>query len=77
MASSPSHKFGQIIGDLLEDSMVFILQEFADEHHLYLDKKGIRHARSGTKVTWVDSYDNKHDRRRQTKQQSCTRNDWF
>lgn len=40
MASSPSHKFGQIIGDLLEDSMVPVLQGFADEHHLYLDKKG-------------------------------------
>jgi hypothetical protein len=61
MASSPSHKFGQIIGDLLEDSIVSVLQEFADEHHLYLDKKGIRPARSGTKVTWVDADDNKHD----------------
>lgn len=61
MAISPSHKFGQIIGEILENTMIKYLQEFADEHNLYLDTIGPRPARSGKKVSWVDSFGNKHD----------------
>ena len=39
MAQSPTHKFGQIIGDLLEEAMFPILQRFAAEYDLYLDRK--------------------------------------
>lgn len=61
MAQSPSHKFGQIIGDILEAAVGPILLKFAQEHNLYLDKKGKRLARKGTKVCWKDQYGNKHD----------------
>lgn len=61
MAESLSHKFGQIIGDLLELALEPHLQKFARKHKLYLDKKGIRKARTGKKVTWTDTRGNKHD----------------
>lgn len=61
MAESLSHKFGQIIGDLLELALEPNLQKFARKHKLYLDKKGERKARSGKKVSWIDSKGNKHD----------------
>lgn len=61
MAESLSHKFGQIIGDLLELALEPHLQRFARKHKLYLDKKGIRKARSGKKVSWTDTRENKHD----------------
>lgn len=62
MADSPSHKFGQIIGDLLEEIMEPHLQLFCDERGLYLDKKGTRDgARQGKKVTWEDKFGNFHD----------------
>lgn len=62
MADSPSHKFGQIIGDLLEEIMTPPLQDFCDSRGLYLDKKGTRgNARGGKKVTWSDKFDNNHD----------------
>jgi len=62
MATSPSHRFGQIIGDLLEEIMTPLLQNFCDERGLYLDKKGNRgEARSGKKVSWIDKYGNTHD----------------
>ena len=61
MASSPAHRFGQIIGDLLEEIMLPLLQDFCDNRRLYLDKKGIRSARKGKKVTWLDKYENAHD----------------
>ncbi|NLG98451.1 MAG: DNA methylase [Chloroflexi bacterium] len=61
MAISPSHKFGQIIGDLLEVAIEPLLQDFADKNSLYLDKKGKRKARRGRKVTWVDLNGNSHD----------------
>ncbi|WP_226426900.1 DNA methylase [Xanthomonas sp. MWU16-30325] len=62
MANSPAHRFGQVIGDLLEEIIQPILQEFCDERGLYLDKKGIRgSARSGRKVSWEDAYGNSHD----------------
>jgi len=62
MANSPSHRFGQIIGDLLEEIMAPQFQSFCDERGLYLDKKGTRgQARTGKKVSWIDKYGNSHD----------------
>ena len=62
MATSPSHRFGQIIGDLLEEIMGPKLQEFCDIYGFYLDKKGSRgNARAGKKVTWEDKFGNSHD----------------
>jgi len=61
MAESPAHKFGQIIGDLLELALEPYLHKFARKHKLYLDKKGERKARSGKKVSWTDANGNKHD----------------
>ena len=61
MAQSLSHKFGQIIGDLLEAGLEPHLQRFAKKHKLYLDKKGKRKARPGQKVSWEDDNHNKHD----------------
>lgn len=61
MASSPSHKFGQIIGNLLEEIIFSPLREFYKERGLYLDTQGDRKARSGKKVTWEDKYGNMHD----------------
>lgn len=39
MAISPAHKFGQIIGDVLEACVRPLLQDVADEFGLYLDYK--------------------------------------
>lgn len=62
MALSPAHKFGQLVGDLLESILGPELQKFCDKHGLYLDKKGERGAaRDGRKVTWQDKYGNGHD----------------
>lgn len=61
MAESNSHKFGQVIGALLEIAIEPHLKEFADKHGLFLDKKGHRLARTGKKLTWSDIKENKHD----------------
>jgi hypothetical protein len=61
MAESLAHTFGQIIGNVLEDAIEPALRKFANEHGLYLDKKGPRKAREGKKVTWTDLYGNSHD----------------
>lgn len=62
MAESPSHKFGQIVGNLLEEIMRPVLQDFCDARGLYLDVQGRRPGvRTGRKVTWRDKYDNTHD----------------
>lgn len=62
MAESPSHKFGQIIGNLLEEIIEPFLQAFATSNELYLDfQKNSRTARKGKKVTWEDPYGNVHD----------------
>jgi hypothetical protein len=61
MAVSYSHRLGQIIGESLENALEPFLREFADKHNLYFDKKEFRAARSGTKVTWTDINNNKHD----------------
>ncbi len=61
MAISHSHKFGQIIGDVLELAVEPFLRSFSVENCLYLDVKGQRPARSGVKLTWLDINNNKHD----------------
>ena len=61
MAESLSHKFGQIIGELLELALEPHLQKFAKKHKLHLDKKGERKGRTGKKVSWTDGNENKHD----------------
>lgn len=62
MAKSPSHKFGQIIGNMLEDIIYPFLKEFSDANGFYVDKAGTRgKARSGKKVKWQDKYGNDHD----------------
>jgi len=62
MAKSPSHRFGQIIGNLLEEIIQPFLQEFVTRNGYYLDKAGERGgARPGKKVKWVDKYGNSHD----------------
>lgn len=61
MAESLSHKFGQIIGDLLELAIEPHLEKFARKHKLFLDKEGERKARRGKKLSWTDGKANKHD----------------
>ncbi len=61
MAQSPSHKLGQIIGDVVEASVEPLLAGFAGTHGLYLDRKGPRPARRGKKVSWKDMYGNTHE----------------
>jgi hypothetical protein len=66
MARSPSHKFGQDLGNLLEeivldDILKPRLLEFAQAQNYYLDWQRSRATRSGKKVTWTDKYGNKHD----------------
>jgi hypothetical protein len=51
MAKSPSHKWGQIIGDFLEEVFAAELAKFARKHKLYLDAQGERPARKGKKVS--------------------------
>ncbi len=61
MAESYSHKWGQIIGNLIQDFIRGKLQEVANEHGLYLDYQKKRKARSSKKVSWKDRYGNSHD----------------
>src|SRR6266705_6679190 len=62
MAESPAHRFGQIIGELLESVILPQLAAFCQKQGLYLDhQKRIRPARTGKKVSWTDQYGNTHD----------------
>lgn len=61
MAQSFSHTWGQIIGALIEGTILELLQAVADECKLYLDYKKVRKARRGKKVAWKDRYANTHD----------------
>lgn len=61
MAESFSHKWGQIIGNLIQEFICETLQQIADEHGLYLDYQKKRKARNSKKVTWQDRYGNLHD----------------
>ncbi len=62
MAQSPSHKFGQIIGDMLETMIYGPLKDVSTKHGLYLDFKHARAARDNRKkVCWKDNKGNNHD----------------
>jgi hypothetical protein len=62
MAQSPAHRFGQIVGALLEEILAPELQLFCDRRGLYLDRKGDRvPARAGKNVTWRDRFGNDHN----------------
>jgi hypothetical protein len=61
MAKSPAHKFGQIIGDILEEAMIDFLQPIAKRYSLYLDYPHPRMARKNQKeVRWEDINGNTH-----------------
>lgn len=61
MAKSPAHRFGQIIGDLLEETLYEYCTPIANDHDLYLDYKHEREARGGKKeVKWEDVNGNIH-----------------
>lgn len=62
MAESPAHRFGQVIGSLVEEILLPVLADFCSERGLYLDRHGQRvGVRKGKKVTWKDKYGNSHD----------------
>lgn len=62
MAASPTHRFGQIIGDVLEAALHAPLAKVAKRHGLFLDSKHARAARQGkTKVVWNDGKGNQHE----------------
>lgn len=62
MAESPSHRFGQVVGNLLEEILKPELLRFCEERGLYLDRHGARvNVRKGRKVSWEDKYGNSHD----------------
>src|SRR5438034_655301 len=66
MATSPAHRFGQDLGNLLEDvvlNRILLprLAVFAQAKNYYLDWQRDRPARPGKKVTWQDKYGNAHD----------------
>lgn len=62
MAQSPAHKFGQVIGGLLESVLRPPLEQFCKKQNLYLDcQHKSRPARRGRKVSWADLYGNVHD----------------
>lgn len=61
MAQSPAHRFGQMIGDLLEEIVEPHLRAYCDKRGLYLDRKGKRACRKGKKVTWTDKFGRSHD----------------
>lgn len=62
MASSPTHKFGQIIGDLLELATVEKVRPVADAHGMYLDSIHPRPARNGKRNIHVEDLEgNFHD----------------
>ena len=62
MAKSPSHRFGQTIGNLLEEVMRPRLKDFRTPRDLYLDVPGARpEIRRGKNIKWTDRYGNEHD----------------
>jgi hypothetical protein len=66
LALSPSHKFGQDLGSLLEYVVLYKvlkprLEKFVKDNKFFLDWQTERPARPGKKVSWNDQYGNKHD----------------
>ncbi|SDG17982.1 hypothetical protein SAMN05216241_106119 [Limimonas halophila] len=75
MAQSPAHKFGQKIGNLLEDITYPALCEFCQGRDLFVDKKGERPGvRRGQLVKWQDKYGNDHDLDFVIEKKGCARN---
>lgn len=61
MAKSPAHRFGQIIGNLLEDTLIRYCQPIAKENDMYLDYRHPRIARNNQdEVRWTDINGNTH-----------------
>lgn len=61
MAKSPAHRFGQIIGELLEHTLIRYCQSIAARYHMYLDYKHPRPARNyQNEVRWTDINGNTH-----------------
>lgn len=61
MAKSPSHRFGQMIGDLLEATVIRYCKPIAEEYGMYLDFKHPRLARKNqNEVKWTDLNGNTH-----------------
>ena len=55
MAKSPAHRFGQIIGELLEKTLIEYCRTIVNEYGLYLDYKHSRVARNNqNEVRWKD-----------------------
>ncbi|MBU0691885.1 DNA methylase [bacterium] len=61
MAESPAHRFGQIIGEVLEAAVTPVLKSLAKKYNLYLDMRGSRPCREGIKCSWRDLNGNTHD----------------
>lgn len=62
MAESPSHRFGQQVGMMIEAVVEPILKEFCAKRKLELDSKAGRLVGGkGRKVTWQDRFGNAHD----------------
>lgn len=62
MAKSNAHKFGQMIGDLLEGAIIDKFKPVCKEYNMYLDYQHMRKARNNKKkVRWEDEDGNKHD----------------
>ena len=61
MAKSPAHRFGQIIGDLLEHTLIRYCAPIAAAYGMYLDYKHARPARNHqSEVRWTDINGNTH-----------------
>ena len=61
MAKSPAHRFGQIIGNLLEETLIRYCRPIAAQCGMYLDYKHERPARGNrNEVIWTDINGNAH-----------------
>mgnify|MGYP003586720349 CR=1 FL=1 len=61
MAKSATHKFGQIIGELLEETLIQAIRPIAAKYDLFLDYKHPRLARNKKReVIWKDIDGNDH-----------------
>lgn len=61
MAKSPSHRLGELIGDLFEEALIEYLKPLAENKGYYLDYRHSRAARDdGKEVIGLDEDGNKH-----------------
>lgn len=61
MAKSPAHRFGQLIGNLLESTLIRYCGPIAAEYGMYLDYRHPRAARNNkNEVKWTDINGNTH-----------------